>query len=385
MAQSVIRIGSSSAAVRYLQESLTKLGYNPGSIDGIFGPKTNAAVKSFQKSKGLVVDGIVGNITWTAIEKALKLILTIKDYFFFKANTHYIYEGYGNEYASYNVVVDYLIGNRVQIRTNNGGTETVEVLENKDGKLTRLLSRAECYYRENLTQQPSSNAEILLKEPLIKGTTWTLSGDRKRYISNVAVDVSTPSGKYKTLEVTTTGKNSTIIDYYARNIGLVKTVFLSNGIQISSSLKKIENNFSFIQPLQFYYPNINDSKIYFIEKQLSYKTNDITKIKIETAYKILPAGNISKVLSINTKIISLYLNVDGMVYVDFSKELISEMNAGTKYESMILQSITNTLGSYYGVNKVYVTVENKPYESGHIAKKKGEPFIVNLDNCVKLI
>ena len=72
MAQSIIKIGSTGKFVRYLQQSLTTLDYNLGSIDGIFGPKTETAVKSFQKSKGLVVDGIVGNNTWAAIYKALQ-------------------------------------------------------------------------------------------------------------------------------------------------------------------------------------------------------------------------------------------------------------------------------------------------------------------------
>lgn len=46
--------------VRDLQRLLQSLGFNPGILDGIFGPKTEKAVKEFQRSTGLIVDGIVG-------------------------------------------------------------------------------------------------------------------------------------------------------------------------------------------------------------------------------------------------------------------------------------------------------------------------------------
>lgn len=67
----LLRRGSTGSEVRYLQESLAKLGYNPGPIDGIFGPLTEQAVKAFQTNKHLMVDGIVGNKTWTALENSL--------------------------------------------------------------------------------------------------------------------------------------------------------------------------------------------------------------------------------------------------------------------------------------------------------------------------
>jgi peptidoglycan hydrolase-like protein with peptidoglycan-binding domain len=36
-------------------------------VDGIFGPKTDSAVRAFQSNENLAVDGIVGKNTWTAL------------------------------------------------------------------------------------------------------------------------------------------------------------------------------------------------------------------------------------------------------------------------------------------------------------------------------
>jgi len=311
-------------------------------------------------------------------------VLTIKDYYSYAENTKYVYEGEGNEYASYTVFIDYKSGNRVQLRSNNGGTEMVKVLENKDGELRSILSRGESYYRENLIQAPSNDSDILLKEPLEIGTSWTLADGRKRSISNLKVDVTTPLGNYQTLEVTTESKDSKIQDYYAPNIGLVKSLFTSDGYEVSSTLIKLETNVPLVQTVRLYYPNANVDKLYFVNKQLTFRTNDITKLIFENAFKELPKGDVAKVLGPNVKIKSLYLNKDERAYIDFSKELLSEMNAGAGYESLILQSITNTIGAYYGVDMVYLTVEGNPYTSGHIEMKKGEFFKVNLSNAVEL-
>jgi len=65
--QPTLRKGSSGAAVRTLQARLNTLGFNVGAVDGIFGAKTDAAVRAFQRSRGLVADGIVGPKTWAAL------------------------------------------------------------------------------------------------------------------------------------------------------------------------------------------------------------------------------------------------------------------------------------------------------------------------------
>jgi len=61
-----------NASVKKLQENLNKLNFNCGTPDGTFGAGTEKAVIAFQKAHGLSTDGIVGNNTQSAINKALK-------------------------------------------------------------------------------------------------------------------------------------------------------------------------------------------------------------------------------------------------------------------------------------------------------------------------
>jgi cell wall-associated NlpC family hydrolase len=66
---SVLKNGSKGAQVKTLQRLLKALGYDCGTIDGIFGANTLTAVKSFQKTNDLTVDGIIGKNTWDALLK----------------------------------------------------------------------------------------------------------------------------------------------------------------------------------------------------------------------------------------------------------------------------------------------------------------------------
>jgi parallel beta-helix repeat protein len=63
----VLRWGSRGSAVSELQGFLAGRGYRVGSIDGIFGSLTNAAVIAFQRAQTLVADGVVGTVTRNAI------------------------------------------------------------------------------------------------------------------------------------------------------------------------------------------------------------------------------------------------------------------------------------------------------------------------------
>src|SRR5690606_8521374 len=59
-------------AVRAYQAQLAALGFYAATIDGVAGPLTKAAIRTFQRQHGLAVDGIVGPATRAALARALE-------------------------------------------------------------------------------------------------------------------------------------------------------------------------------------------------------------------------------------------------------------------------------------------------------------------------
>lgn len=59
--------GSRGTEVRNIQQRLKNWGYNVGAVDGVYGAKTEAAVKKFQRNNGLTPDGIAGPATLAKI------------------------------------------------------------------------------------------------------------------------------------------------------------------------------------------------------------------------------------------------------------------------------------------------------------------------------
>ena len=63
----IVNAKSSKQDIKLVQKKLKNWGYYTGSVDGIYGSKTKAAVVKFQKRNGLVADGIIGDKTLKAM------------------------------------------------------------------------------------------------------------------------------------------------------------------------------------------------------------------------------------------------------------------------------------------------------------------------------
>lgn len=70
-ANTTYKYGSTGSGVKELQSKLTAAGYDVGGADGIYGSKTAAAVKQYQKDHGLTVDGVAGKNTLSSLNSGI--------------------------------------------------------------------------------------------------------------------------------------------------------------------------------------------------------------------------------------------------------------------------------------------------------------------------
>ncbi|MDD3895861.1 MAG: peptidoglycan-binding protein, partial [Bacilli bacterium] len=74
----ILKIGSQGVEVEDLQQKLIKINYLKGDADGYFGKNTERAVLNFQSDNNLKVDGIVGEDTWSVLNKKLNITVEKK-------------------------------------------------------------------------------------------------------------------------------------------------------------------------------------------------------------------------------------------------------------------------------------------------------------------
>ncbi|WP_051569361.1 GerMN domain-containing protein [Alkaliphilus transvaalensis] len=317
---------------------------------------------------------------------------SVKDYFPFLENTHLVYQGIGNEYAEKEVFFEFIQDQYYQMKVSNPGTTLAQVYEVTDTELRLIASYEEIYFSHNFInevvekkQQDNNNhEEVLLMKPFQEGTKWSLSDGREREITGVNITIETPHKSYEAIEVTTTNdEGSKSINYFAVGVGLVKTVFDSGEFEIVTTLEEVVTNTPLEQHVRIYYPDFLKEKIVYTEEQIQLQSNDQIERKLEEFLKEPPADEINVVMGENAVINEIIFNrEEWMVSVDFNRAFITEMVAGAFLESQILTSVGNTFGDYFNVEKVVITIDGLPYESGHILIEEGEFITPRLDEAV---
>jgi len=307
--------------------------------------------------------------------------LNINEYFPFLENTTLEYVGIGNEYAGGTRFFEFIDGEKAQLKEKNSGTNFIRVIEIKNATLTELYSEGEFYHIENALNNKPNSQEIILKEPLVVGNRWFTSNGYNREITSIDSEIETPFGVFKTIEVTTEFDNGRFEKrYYSSGIGFVASVYKDGEMEVKTLLEDIKYG-PMNGEIITYYPLYRGGGSVYLNDTLDFETNSNIEKVIADKLKFPPNKELVASIPAGTTVNRIYLDKSTWIaHVDFSKELLTDLNAGSSYEFEILRSIVNTIGKFYDTDKVYITVEGKPYESGHFALQEGEAFKTNFDN-----
>ncbi len=304
----------------------------------------------------------------------------IADYYPFLENTILKYDGIGNEFAEQDAYFEFIEKDRAQIKIINPGTHVVKVLERKDGKLSEVYYEGEFYHIENLLDIKENTENILLKEPLEIGNQWKTPEGYIRKITAIDKSIETPFKTIEALEVTTDFGNGKIQrQYYGKNIGFVASIYEDGDTTIKTLLNSMKES-SLEFDIDVFYPLNSDIDTVYVKDRLDFQTNQNLERILEHVMKNPPSDKLMPVMPKSAGINSIKLDKNSWILrVDLKEEFITDSNMGSALETEILKSMVNTLGRFYDVENVYISVDGKPYESGHYSLKEQESFKVDIE------
>lgn len=321
------------------------------------------------------------------------LYLEIQSYFPVEGNVHIVYDGIGNEYASYELYTEYIRGNAIQYKNVNSKTLSSIVYVNEDGALKRVYWSGNEYCRANVTGERNME-EILLVAPIELGNTWDQNSDETRTITGIDVPVVVPYGSFQAVEVTIHGDVYTAIEYYAAGAGLIKSEFypydVTDGPEYGTELAEVEFGVPYTDTVTFYYPDFQTAGSVYASRDVAFYTGDTVAEVFDEFFKSVPdSSTLDPIIPITAQL----LNVDydartNVVTADFSSELITDLNSGAENESIVLTCVANTFAQYYGADyddvKIAITIEGGPYESGHSYFGEGDYLTTDFINICPL-
>lgn len=294
------------------------------------------------------------------------------------------YDGEGMEYAAFTRYPQFAYDDTLQMVESTAGTDVVTIYEYTDEEIREIFVRPETYFRDDFIDtgldSMQDDHEIILQLPIEVGHSWESPTGSVSEITAVDFEYETDFGSFDAIEVTRTQDDSELVYIYAEEVGLVERVFTSNEDEsqvistlVSRSREQPEEIDLTVFPL-----DENAEGLLAVPLTVELYTNDAIRYELTEILRGKSGGSDAPpLLTDNVAINFMFLGDDDIGYVDFSSELIEEMNVGAGIESLIIQGLVNTIGGYYTTEEVYLTVDNEPYASGHLEREEGETWSVD--------
>jgi len=151
----LLKLGSTGKEVKLLQEKLGLKG------DGNFGPKTESAVKKWQKENGLKDDGVVGDITWVKINESVESQSPLS--FINKIKGHIpdsVFQQIPSTCSSFNIITPLRLAHFLSQCSHESGNFK-SVFENLNYSESGLLNTFKKYFTPELAKKYSKKPEMI--------------------------------------------------------------------------------------------------------------------------------------------------------------------------------------------------------------------------------
>lgn len=301
-------------------------------------------------------------------------------------NVERIYAGEGNEYAEFSTYPQFITEDSIQFKNQNPGIISYHIYEYREDRIVETFTHHGGLMRDDFANtaktSDSEGEEIVLKMPIEVGTQWEDREGQTVEITATDLDLDTPEGMVKGIEVTTTtvdpeGHEGKIHRYYGKDIGLVKEVTeLGPDTDMTVTSTLTEYNTDTVEKIPFTLYALDyetlDQAIE-IEMELELKTNDPIRLALTDKLKEELDSEGTNLLPNDATINFMYLDDNNVVHVDFSEELATNMQAGASGESEILQRIVDTIANLYHAEAVNLSLDGDAYNKGghvHIDKNQ---------------
>jgi len=295
---------------------------------------------------------------------------------------HASFTGDSMEYSSFTRTYDFIDGNLLYMRSDNGGTTTLEVVKVTRDKAQILFRRPEAYAHEAIPQdlvtQMSEPGTIYLQAPLEEGHKWQTT-DGSREIIGIDVAIKTPTGNYKTIEVIEKRNDgSTRTEYYAKDVGLVYAVDEltgESGYLVTQSLSKLAFK-GWTESIPYQYVTGPDAFETATEKAWMTTNTSMALIFTEMFQGKYTVGEVllpkrSSIQSITTN--GQMSGQGKVITVDFTGDIASIATDDLGKEK--LDAMITSIDQYYNADEVAVTVNGKPMVVKNIVTlTKEEPY-----------
>lgn len=299
-------------------------------------------------------------------------------------NVERIYAGEGSEFAEFTTYPQFIHEDTVQIKYQNPGITTYSIYEYREDRIVETFTHHGGLMRDDFANtaktSDSEGEEIILKAPIEVGTQWEDREGQTVEITATDLDLDTPEGIVKGIEVTTTtidqdGYEGKIHRYYGKDIGLVKEVTElgpDTDMIVTSTLTEYNTDTVEKIPFTLYaldYKTLDQAVE--IEMEFELKTNNPIRLALTDKLKEELDNEATNLLPDKAMINYMYLDDDRIVHVDFSEELATNMQAGASGESEILQRIVDTIANLYHAEAVNLSLDGGAYDKGghvHIDK-----------------